>query len=99
MGEWVEGINIQNNRTYICYNPANYVIDTFSGNYSALGYTNANVNRFIKTLGYDEGNSLITLPTMTGGDSSSYTCDYYYQNSGKNTYTETSAYAYHYYIN
>jgi type II secretory pathway pseudopilin PulG len=77
--EWVDGINIQNNQAYICYNPANYVVDTFSGNYSALGYLNSSSDGYAKTLGYDANNPIVALPKEIGGGTSTYMCDYYYQ--------------------
>ena len=80
--QWVDGININSRRTYICYNPANYVDDTFSGNYSALSYTNSSSSGYVSKLGYDSNNSLIAMPTEVSGSSSTYYCDYYDQNSG-----------------
>jgi hypothetical protein len=80
--EWIDGINIQNNQAYICYNPANYVVDTFSGNYSALGYLNSNTDGWAKTLGYDADNPAIALTTAPNGATNSYMCDYYNQNTG-----------------
>jgi hypothetical protein len=76
----IDGINIQNNQAYICYNPANYVVDTFGGNYTALGYLNSNSTGDVNTLGYDASNSIVALPTSIGGGT--YMCDFYYQASG-----------------
>jgi type II secretory pathway pseudopilin PulG len=77
--EWVDGINIQNDQAYICYNPSNYAINTINGNYSPLGYLNATSNGYATTLGYDVNNPILALPISTGGDTTSYLCDKYFQ--------------------
>jgi hypothetical protein len=75
--EFIDGINIRNYRAYICYNPANYIENTFDGiNYLPLGYLNySNVNGYPSTLGYDANNPAIALPTAVGGSSNTYMCD------------------------
>lgn len=81
--QFVDGININANKTYICYDSDKYAVDTFSGSYKAVGYTNANVNGFASKLGYDSANPMVALPTEAVGSSDTNTCDYYYQNTDK----------------
>lgn len=81
--QFVDGINIKDYVAYICYDPDYYAVDTFTGKYGAVGYTNANTsNTWAKKLGYDENNPLVSLTTETGGSDSTNMCDYYYCNSG-----------------
>lgn len=81
--QFVDGINIKDYVAYICYDPSKYVVDKFDDDYSAVGYTNSSTSgSYIKELGYDSNNSLISLPKTTGGSSSTYMSDYYYCGSG-----------------
>lgn len=80
--QFVDGLNIKDNVAYICYKPSSYQVDTFDGDYSVIGYTNATSNGNPKTLGMDNNNPLIALPTSVGGSSTTYMCDYYWQNTG-----------------
>ena len=80
--QFVDGINIKDYVAYVCYNPANYVVDKFDGDYNEIGYTNASTNGYGKTLGHDENHPLIMFPTEVGGSTNTYLSDYYNQNSG-----------------
>ena len=80
--QFVDGINIKDHIAYVCYNPANYVVDKFDGDYNEIGYTNASTNGYGKTLGHDENHPLIMFPTEVGGSTNTYLSDYYNQNSG-----------------
>ena len=80
--QFVDGINIKDYVTYVCYNPENYAVDKFDGDYKAVGYVNANKEGWGKTLGHDTNHPLVTLTTDVGGSSSNYLSDYYYTNSG-----------------
>jgi len=80
--QFVDGINIADYKAYICYDANKYAVDTFSGSYKALGYTNASVNGFVSKLGYDSANPMVALTTEAVGSSDTNICDYYYQNSG-----------------
>lgn len=80
--QFVDGINIKDYVAYVCYNPANYVVDKFDGDYNEIGYTNASTNGYEKTLGHDENHPLIMFPTEVGGSANTYLSDYYSQNSG-----------------
>lgn len=79
--QFIDGINIKDNVTYINYNLSTYQVDTFTGDYKEVGYTNANANGYPKTLGYDANNPLIGLPTSVGGSKTTYLSDYYFQAS------------------
>ena len=80
--QFVDGINIKDYVAYVCYNPENYAVDKFDGDYKAVGYVNANKEGWGKTLGHDANHPLVTLTTDVGGSSSNYLSDYYYINSG-----------------
>ena len=82
--QWVDGININNNQAYVCYDSSQYESDTFDGCYKELGYTNANTNAngYIAQLGYDKNNPLIGLPITLNGSSSTYIPDCYWQETG-----------------
>lgn len=79
---WVDGINIKDHQAYICYDPTKYVCDKFETPYEKLGYVNSAENGYSKTLGSDINHPLVQLPTEVGGSNSTYTADYYYQNTG-----------------
>lgn len=80
--QFVDGINIKDYVAYVCYNPENYAVDKFDGDYKAVGYVNANKEGWGKTLGHDANHPLVTLITDIGGSSSNYLSDYYYTSSG-----------------
>lgn len=80
--QFIDGINIKDYVAYVCYNPENYAVDKFDGDYKAVGYVNANKEGWGKTLGHDANHPLVTLTTDIGGSSSNYLSDYYYTNSG-----------------
>ena len=77
--QFVDGLNIKDNVAYICYKPSSYAVDTFTGDYSALGYTNATANGNPNKMGYDANNPMVALPSVVG--TSTYG-DYYWQNTG-----------------
>lgn len=77
VSQFVDGINIKDYAAYVCYNPENYAIDKFDGDYKAVGYINANKEGWGKTLGHDANHPLVTLITDVGGSSSNYLSDYY----------------------
>ena len=79
---WVDGINIKDNVAYICKDHSEYASDKFTDPYKPLAYTNCNTNGNPKTLGLDVDEPFFRFPTEVGGGSSTYMCDYYYQNTG-----------------
>lgn len=89
--QFVDGINLKDYQAYICTNPDDYASDVFDGAYKELGYvcvqpdagaSSTQKEGYIKEVGYDQLNPLISLPTEVGGSSSSYLCDYGITNSG-----------------
>lgn len=82
--EFIDGINIQDYQSYICYDPTKYIPDTFDENYHKLGYVNPNeLEGYIKVMGFDKENPLIALPTELGAGSTTGYCDYCYsKNAG-----------------
>lgn len=82
--QFVDGLNIKDNVAYINYDPSSYAVDTFTGDYSAIGYTNATANGYANTMGYDSNNPICAFPILTGSGAgtSAYITDYYYQNTG-----------------
>lgn len=80
--QFIDGINIRDYKTYICYDSDKYAVDTFSGSYKAVGYTNANAEGFASKLGYDSANPLVSITTNVAGSSDTNMCDYYYVQSG-----------------
>lgn len=81
--QFVDGINIKDNKAYICTKPSSYQVDKFDGDYHALSYTNANSNNYAKVLGYDANYPFARFPISVGANlQTKYYTDYYYQNSG-----------------
>ena len=80
--QFVDGLNTKDHVSYVNYDPSSFAVDTFSGDYKQVGYTNALENGYVKQVGYDANNPLIMLPVAVGGSAITYMCDYYYQNTG-----------------
>lgn len=80
--QFIDGINIQNHKAYICYDANKYAVDTFTGFYHVLNYTLPSVNGYASKLGYDSNNPLVSLTTEATGSSTTNMCDYYYQQDG-----------------
>ncbi|MCX6262608.1 MAG: hypothetical protein NTY95_17550 [Bacteroidia bacterium] len=76
--KWLDGINTNNNRSYICNNAGNLADDT-SSNYTDIGINNINSDGYQSTLlNVSRG----FLPASVGADSGTKITDYYYQSSG-----------------
>ncbi len=80
--QFIDGINIKDNVAYVSYNSSDYAVDKFDGSYREVGYVNAKSNGYIKELGYDSNNPLITFPSSVGGTASTYIPDYYWNATG-----------------
>lgn len=80
--QFVDGINIKDRVAYICKDHSQYADNVFADAYKALAYTNASNDGWAKTLGLDVDEPFFRFPTETGGGSSNYMADYYYQNTG-----------------
>lgn len=89
--KFIDGLNIKDYEAYICYDPEQYKVDTFTGAYKKIGYglfqpaegaSSTSADGYIKKLGCDPENPLIGLATEVGGSSSTYMCDSAYINNG-----------------
>ena len=84
--QFIDGINIKDYVTYICYDPSQYAVDTFTGCYKPIGYTNLTENKIYPSkLGYDANNPLVAMPVSSGGSDSTYITDTYWSASGNRT--------------
>jgi prepilin-type N-terminal cleavage/methylation domain-containing protein len=81
--QFVDGINIRDGVAYVSKNANTYASDIFSGDYSALSYTNANSSGYGVKMGFDVNNPYIQIPIEIASvsDNCRY-CDYYYQDIG-----------------
>ena len=82
--EWVDNLNIRNNQGYtdIEGRIAGYNDTDFGTVYSAMSAAFPTTNNYMVTPLIDTVSGLSCLPATVGGGSSSYYCDYYYQNTG-----------------
>lgn len=81
--QWVDGINIKENQSYVARDALEYQSDKFDGAYTKLGYKNATANGWVKEMGNDKNNPFIQLPvTIDASYTNSPYKDYYYQNKG-----------------
>ena len=81
--QFVDGINIKDYQTYICYDKNQYASDKFDGCYQPIGYVNAKTDgNWISKLGYDASNPLIAFPVETNGTPNTHITDMYNSNSG-----------------
>jgi hypothetical protein len=83
--EWVDGLNINDHRAWICKNADDYASNLFASPYEPLGYANHNANGYIKEMGFDPNYPFAQLPTAITGSTTptQYYGDYYYQNAGQ----------------
>lgn len=81
--QWVDGVNINEYRAYICANREAYADTTYDGDYIPLNYVNANTDGYVKERGYDERYPWARLPVTVGGSTSTYYCDSYYRKTGE----------------
>lgn len=74
--KWVDGININSNVPYVCNTDTDFADDTVT-DYTALGVTLAAANEYVVTL--EQIGRGFLAATASGGSSSTYVTDYYYQ--------------------
>ena len=76
---WIDGINFNSALVYVNTNNSRstYADDTSTG-YTLIGSKIQSNGYPIRILGYKAG----FIPTLVGGSSSTYLCDYYWQNTG-----------------
>lgn len=96
--KWVDGVNIEDHRAWICSDPDSYADAIYGAPYTALKYMNSKTNGYTKSLGCDNRFPWARLPVDTAGSSTTGYCDYYYQGTGRrapitggNTYSNTNA--------
>ena len=77
--QFIDGLNVQNNVAYVNAKPSTYASDVFSGDYKAVGYTNALTNGNVSKMGYDSTKPFVQLPIEVG--TSTYG-DYFYRATG-----------------
>ena len=82
--EWVDNLNIRNNQGYtdIEGRIASYNDTDFGTVYSPMSAAFPATNNYFVSPLIDSVSGLSCLPATVGGGSSSYYCDYYYQNTG-----------------
>ena len=80
--QFVDGINIKDYQAYVCYDPSQYESDKFDGCYKKIGYIIPDSVGYIKKLGYDSKNPLISFPVEGLGGSTTYITDFCWQASG-----------------
>ena len=83
--EWIDGLNWDDGKYYVCNDPSKYADDTAS-NYTQLSYTGSTgwSNSYITQEGLDTGyNPHVMLPSAAGnGSESTYECDVVYSGGG-----------------
>jgi hypothetical protein len=81
--QFVDGININENQSWVCKNAANYASNAFAYPYEKLSYINATSNNYILTRGFDGAHPYAQLPTAVGAIGDSQYKDYYFQATGQ----------------
>jgi len=77
--EWMDAINIYANQPYISFSNTSFTDDT-KANYTYLGFTLPASDEYQKTLQQTKYGFLPA--SVSGGSSTTYICDYYYQSTG-----------------
>jgi formylglycine-generating enzyme required for sulfatase activity len=77
--QWCDGFNINNHQVLVCSNPAQFADDTAS-NYTPLGVPIPSVDGFIAS--HQALANAFIIASVTGGSSTSFVCDQYYQQTG-----------------
>lgn len=86
---WIDGILIQNGLVYICNDKAKYA-SSITNDYESTGLYTPTNNGWCKT-NQDYNNSYL-IPLTTGSSDSTYTCDFYYYDSGLHSLAVGGAY-------
>lgn len=82
--QWVDGININNHKSWIAKNAESYASNVFASPYEELNYINAESNGYATEMGFDYRYPFAQLTTTTsGGGASTYYADNYYQDAGQ----------------
>lgn len=80
--QFVDGVNINNNQSWVTANADNYASNVFAAPYEQVGYINANAYGYVREMGFDATRPYVALPTNASGSASTYYADYYYQSTG-----------------
>ena len=79
----IDGVNIYNRQAYVCTDYTKYAFDTFSGDYTSVGYINEDRDGYISKLGLDENYPLLMLPIEASrANKNTYITDRYRQTTG-----------------
>lgn len=78
---FVDGILINEHEVFLCTDPQ-YYGNEITENYLSTGITTPDNNGYPKDLIFSDSYSWALIPSELGGSTSTYLCDYYYQNSG-----------------
>lgn len=81
--EWIDGININDHQAWIAKDAEDYASNVYAEPYEKLSYENANSNGYVTKTGYDSEHPYAEFPIATGGSTTTYYADYYYQNTGQ----------------
>ena len=81
--QFVDGVNINDRRAWVCANAASYASNVFAAPYEQLGYVDHNGNNYAQTMGYDASNPFAEFPTAVSAIGDSAYKDYYYQDAGQ----------------
>lgn len=89
IGQWIDGINLQNGHIYVCDNPDQYQSDIFTYPYNLLNYdtpeSGGSNGKWISSNGYDPAHPEAQLPLTLNGTSSTFYCDWDDYASNDNT--------------
>jgi hypothetical protein len=82
--QFVDGVNFNDLQAWVCKNAEQYTSNVFAAPYEQLGYANSSDNGYAVEMGYDTDHPYAEFPIIsTGGGSTTYYSDYYYQNTGQ----------------
>ena len=81
--QFVDGINISDNQSWVCKDATKYASNVFASPYEKLSYVNADANNYLVKMGFDENYPFAEIPVEVGAISESAYKDYYYQAAGE----------------
>jgi len=81
--QFVDGVNINENQSWVCKNAANYASNAFAYPYEKLSYINATSNNYVIARGFDRAHPYAQLPTAVGAIGDSQYKDYHNQATGQ----------------
>ena len=82
--QWIDGININDHKSWIANNADDYASNVFASPYEKTDYKNAEANGYVAEMGYDSSNPFVEIPVKaTGAGTATYYADNYYQVAGQ----------------